>query len=244
MSKLLTVCFFEVNLTDGQINYQDAINAYLNIETQMQNMLDAYDYEVKFYTIANVEYEDGNFKTLVYIRYKNASNKSTKYFYSISGDWHWRNGLGRCDGTGTPRDLMSEIGKWIRYNRAVPANVFYTHIGGGWDWFGCYEDDNDGSYYNISSYGVSMFWEQGEHVPIGQPLYYCIGQSDCNYYAQQTNIALNVLEEYFLSSNRDITSFTIDDHFTTFGEEPNLIGEIGHKICFYHGIRRTKPLDM
>ena len=196
--------FFDINVESGQVLYQDAISAYLNFETKMQNIINALDYEVKFFTIANVEFENGNLKTTVLIRYKEPETKFINYC-DITDDWYW--GLfgtreGKCDGTCEGRDARSEISKWIGCRTAIIAGVYYTDI----HFVNTFSSCNT-TAVDLSSYGVDMFVYY-ENSPVPDELkstWICLEQSECIHYAQECQQAFSVIENNFINSDEDIT---------------------------------------
>jgi len=146
--------------------------------------------------------------------------------------------LGRCDGSLVPKDLISEIAKWLSFNRGVYANVYYTNVNDE-GFFGSYAciDQTVTNYRDLSPYGVDMFVA----VISGNPeiLHYCINQSQCNYYAQQTNLALDVIEGQIISNNRNIISYSLYNHIWI--ANYNEFTEIGHRMNVYSGISHNIP---
>ena len=178
-AQIIDSLFFEINVTDGQVSYNDAITAYLDFEAEMQNMLNAVDYEVKFFHIVDVEFEEGSFKTMVQILYKEPEMKSTTGglgFYEITHDWQWGHSLGTCEGTNIGRDATDEIDRWITWRtwrRGILANVYYT------DYYGTVKSAED-----MQGHGIDMFLHYKD-LPDGYsyPIEYCIQANECNYYA-------------------------------------------------------------
>ena len=240
--------FYEVNSNNNNVILADAINTYMLIETDMAEMLASYQSQVKFYDIVDIEYKDGSFVAYVAIRYKEGMAKSTTggptpIDTSIKGDWQWGWGLGTCDGNNIGRDLTDEIDRWFGFNKPVMGNVYYTDI----IWhgrFGSYPDDGDPyKYYaNIGDLGfpnIHMFYE---NVTDPVPHYFCVSQSDCNYYAIQTNQVIDAMET-IIATNRDIVRYNVSSHAVSiFDSNGNYShSEIGHKISLSSAIRHYSP---
>ncbi len=208
--------FYEVSSSNNNVNFADAINTYLTIETDMAEMLASYQSEVKFYDVVDVEYKDGSFVAYVAIRYKEGMEKSTNgltYPFTIRHDWYWGYSLGfspwragKCDGTYQGRDAVTEIGKWITVRKGVYANVYYTDIYfvGLFNTASSYNENGT----NLSSFGVDMFSVDVDAVfndPWAIATHVCLSASESTYYAQQCQSALNVIENNFINAGEDIT---------------------------------------
>jgi len=208
--------FYEINISDEKINLQSVIDVYLYIKEKMQTSIDKLPFEVKFFTITDVEFIDGKFKTKYIIRYKESENKSTGV-YTITADWYWGYDMGsypwragKCDNTNVGKDAVSEIIKWIQYRRQLPINVYYTDI----HYVGLYQSamPTNPNGINLSSYGINMYsyetatiftktWQIARYI--------CLSAQDSNYYAQQTYNALNVIEQNFIGTQEDITTYDL-----------------------------------
>ncbi len=209
--------FYEVNSSNNNVNFAEAINTYLTIETDMAEMLASHQSEVKFYDIVDVEYKDGNFVAYVAIRYKEVMEKSTNgpvSPFTIRHDWYWGYSLGfspwragKCDGTYQGRDAVTEINKWIAVRSSAYYNVYYTDIyfvG----LFNTASSYNNGNGTNLSSFGVDMFSIDVDAVfndPWAIATYICLSASESTYYAQQCQSALSVIENNFINAGEDIT---------------------------------------
>ncbi len=203
--QIIDSLFFDLNISNNQISYQEAINAYLNFETEMQNYLNLVDAEIKFFYIANVELSENSLKTTFAIRHKSATLKSTNSFYTITDSWHWGYDLGNCSGTVIGKDATDEINKWIISRASYIPGAYYTdiHYVG---MFASFTLPSLSYLTDLTSYGSNMFhYYSPQHL--NYPMYYCIEQGPCNTYASESKQALTIVENNFIEPTEDVTTW-------------------------------------
>ncbi len=197
----------ENNYSGGNISINEVISIYNEMKNIMNAEFEETNSRVKFYTIADVKYENNVFILKALLRYIN-SDKGSTGFYVITHDWEWGYEFGRCDGTCQGQDLLTEIVKWINRNRPILANVYYTDV--SWEgWFVSYEPIllNHSDWTNLAPYGVNMFYTED---PNGGP-HYCIPATQGEYYASETNQALSAIEQYITDPGRKVTDWYINE---------------------------------
>ena len=202
---------FEINVNDGMIDFSDVTEYYFTLESQMIDLLDTYENDIIFVNTVDVDIQENILTAYFFIKYKDTE----KAFWDISGDWEWGMEFGRCD---YPQagDLSYEINTWLSRNRAVRYNVYYTDITTyPYDFF--YIPDNEEPYVDISPdinikyHGGEFFHEyyvRGE----SNSWHFCVDEQDCNDWAYCTNQTFDIIENTFISSNRDITSWIPYEH--------------------------------
>lgn len=246
---------YEIEVNNNLINFGDITDSYLSIVSDMQTLLDGFDYEIKFFNSIDVDIDEGLLTARFFIRFADSGNKSNKYFWNINDDWHWGYDLGNCSQTVLERDLINEIGKWISYNRAVRCGVYYTDI--VWEgifyyipndelpeWEDHWHGPND---FNIKDEGGELFHAtlySEEHSWItAATSHYCVEESLCNYYASKTNQCLGIVEDEYVDPERHITSWLLLEHFNQDDNTmyPNVMKYwISHRFYAYSGIPHIK----
>lgn len=206
------------NYSGGNISIQEITSIYNDMKNAMNTEFERLNSSVKFYTIANVKYENNAFILKSELRHI-SSDKGPIGFYVINYDWEWGGGLGRCDGTYQGQDLTTEIEKWVRRNRPILGNVYYTNV--EWEgWFVSYNPilPHHSDWTNLAPYGANMFYVED---PVGGA-HYCVSATQGEYHASETNQALSVIEQYIADPGRKVTDWYISvcsetNNYTTKG---------------------------
>ncbi len=195
--------FTEININNNKISFSDVARTYFQIEKTILTGLDNLNSENKRVSIVDVEYK--NDELTAYYSY-NFGN-SGKNMWNITDDWHWAMDLGKCSDTLLDRDLTDQIRKWIHYHRGILISVYWTDLHISDDYF----SDKSSStqpmpdpfpQYNIdlTPYGVDMFCVLYPYPPPypSWKWFYCVPAAWGNYYAQETNEAINVIVDNYL----------------------------------------------
>ncbi len=91
----------EINISNGEIFYNDVINSYIEISYEITNVLNDYNANLKKITLADVECDLDNSLIKVYyiLGTKEIEEKSTKGKFASFGEtdyWYWGWGLGKA----------------------------------------------------------------------------------------------------------------------------------------------------
>jgi hypothetical protein len=216
--------FFKLEETNGTVGLENAADAYNSIQEQMIAKLNSLNYPVKFFTMADVEIQNGNYRALYEIRYKDNSEKIAIFpipEYEASDDWEWGQNLGNCTHTVPTGDAAKEIYKRVYSNSTIYKGQYFTDVRSEGYWV-CSIPGRDftpffsthSNYKNLTNYGGYIFtdfytgnlwWPPAWH--------YCISRNDINYlYAQHTEASLRVIESV-AGNGRKISSWDLTGSF-------------------------------
>jgi len=198
--------FTEININNNKIAFSDVARTYFQIEKTILTGLDNLNSENKRVNIVDVEYKDGDLLAYFIFYYEDKNNKSG--LYQIVGDWHWGpiwNGTqlipgGMCDWTYYgERDLTTEIKNWIRANRPPLMDVYWTDITHTPNTRAYYCSIPGSGYttddYDVSQIGGSFFTYIGWFNDPYPDYIHCVSQAACNYWAQQSNQTITLLNQ-------------------------------------------------
>jgi len=211
------------NAQNNVISFQEVSGIYSQLNTILLNRLNTLDYENQFINIVDINYKDHTFKAKYSIKFAETSQNGNKYLYNISDRWYPGFDNGNCSQIVPNRDLTDEIEKWLSYNRAVLANVYYTDI----EWEGIlysyppeiqdiwYEDQPPSWCHNIYSYydHIEFYFDSFEsdvYVSLKDRFKHtCPEVAYENYCAEEINQGIFWAEEYLLGPGRVITGWDV-----------------------------------
>lgn len=200
--------FFNTNTTKGKIEIMDVVSAFFEIENVVVDGLKDIKHPNKRIDIIDVEFKNGQF--VAYFQYNYGEQVfGGKYLYNITDNWQWGLLLGNCSGQYIgERDLTTEIKKWIKYNRAVLYNVTWSNVSHNSNGQGFYYDPHLPDYpfpeqigLDVYDYGGKLFTMVGWFNTPNPDLHYCVSQNMCNYWANETNKTITIIENNHLFTN-------------------------------------------
>ncbi len=219
----------DIEICENQIEFIEITDKYNFILDEMETLLESINFDVKFYNTIDVEIEGDKIISRCFIKYNNPEYIAGKYFYNITDSWYPGYNHGNCSHTIFNRDLIDEINKWLSYNRAVPANTYYTDIiteGQLFtynlevlDLFASSFPPPNNYFYNVwsPSHPIQMFmngpYEIVNDIYTMEELFGfdCVSVQDGNYFAQQSNLAIEWAIDNIIASNRDFTGCFITE---------------------------------